>query len=70
MTEWMNQNPSLMLAILVWSLVWKGFALWKSAELKHKYWFVAIFVVSTLGILEMFYLFVIAPKYKVEVVEN
>lgn len=69
-TEWMNQNPELTLFLALWSLAWKGYALWKAAEREHKYWFIAIFLLSTFGILEMIYLFFIARKYKVEVVDG
>ena len=56
--------------LFIWSFVWKGIALWKSAGLRQKWWFVALLVINTLGILEIFYIFVIAPRYKVEVVEK
>jgi len=42
------------LAIL-WSLVWKGLALWKAAKNNSKFWFVLLLVVNTLGILEILY---------------
>lgn len=41
---------------VVWSLIWKGLALWKSAEKKQKIWFIAILVINTLGLLEIIYL--------------
>lgn len=43
--------------VLVWSIVWKGLALWKSAGRKHMVWFIIILVVNTLGILEILYIF-------------
>jgi len=70
MTNLFNAHPGMVALLLVWSLVWKGFALWRSAGLRQKYWFIAILIINTLGLLEIFYLFVIARKYKVEVVEN
>lgn len=42
----------------IWTLIWKGLALWKSAKLSQKIWFVILLVVNTLGILEILYLFV------------
>jgi len=69
-TSWLSAHPVLGTALIFWSLVWKGLALWKSSELQQKYWFVAILIINTMGLLEIFYLFVIARKYKVEVVEN
>ncbi len=63
-------NPSLVMLAIAWSLVWKGVALWRAAGLRHKYWFIAILVINTLGILEIIYYFLVARKYKVEVVEK
>lgn len=63
-------HPFLFTLALVWTLIWKGFALWKAAQLRHKWWYIAILVVNSLGILEIIYLFLVARKYKVEVVEN
>lgn len=47
----------LLLTILVWSLFWKGLALWKSAKRNSKFWFVAILLINTVGILEVLYIF-------------
>jgi hypothetical protein len=49
--------------LLVWSLVWKGFALWKSARLNQLIWFILILIVNTFGILEILYIFVFS-KFK------
>jgi methionyl-tRNA synthetase len=42
--------------LAVWSLVWKGFALYKAGKQNHPGWFVALFVIQTVGILEILYL--------------
>ncbi|MCE7897725.1 MAG: hypothetical protein DPW11_04550 [bacterium] len=48
----------------LWSLFWKGLALWKSARNDERYWFVTLLVINTAGILEMLYLFLFAKtKY-------
>jgi len=44
--------------ILIWTLVWKGLALWKSARKNSPVWFIILLVVNTLGILEILYIFV------------
>jgi methionyl-tRNA synthetase len=41
---------------LIWSLPWKGVALWKSARNRQTAWFVAALLVNTLGILEIVYI--------------
>lgn len=51
--------------VLLWSLFWKGLALWHSAQRKEPVWFVIILIVNTIGILEIIYLFAIAKlKFK------
>lgn len=52
--------------VLIWSLVWKGLALWKAAGKKHKIWFIIILIVNTVGILEILYIYLfskIADEY-------
>ena len=46
--------------LLLWTLFWKGLALWKSARNDQRYWFIALLIVNTMGILEILYLFVFA----------
>ncbi len=50
----------VMLILVLWSLVWKGLALWHSGRRGDSWWFVIMLVVNTLGILEIVYLFAIA----------
>jgi methionyl-tRNA synthetase len=50
--------PIILFIGLVWSLVWKGIALWKSARLNSIIWFIVLLVVNTFGILEILYIFV------------
>ncbi len=52
----------LIAALLAWSTVWKGFALWKAAKNDSKNWFIALLVINTGGILEMLYIFVFSKK--------
>lgn len=50
-----------LLAILVlWSIIWKGIALWKSARDGSKVWFVIMLIVNTVGILEIIYIFAVS----------
>ncbi len=53
-------NPyyaGLFLLLSVWSLVWKGIALWKSSQNNQKKWFIALLLINTFGILEITYIF-------------
>lgn len=46
--------------LLVWSLFWKGLALWHAAKHHQPWWFVIMLIVNTAGILEIIYLFLVA----------
>ena len=48
--------------LLIWALVWKGLALWKSARNKHLVWFIFILLFNTLGILPIVYLSFVDKK--------
>lgn len=47
---------------LVWTLPWKGVALWKAAKNGHMWWFVAMLVLNTLAALEIIYIFFFSKK--------
>jgi len=50
-----NILPALA-AVVIIELVLKGFALWFSARAKQKFWFVALIIFNTMGILPAIYL--------------
>jgi len=56
------QYPIWIYLIGIWSLFWKGLALWRCANDKQKIWFTAILILNTLGIIEIIYLFRFATK--------
>ena len=51
------ENLWLFLVLAVWSIIWKGFALWQAAGRHQKIWFVILLILNTAGILEIIYLF-------------
>lgn len=57
MGDFFGHNPWIILLALIWSVIWKGIALWESARRSHKGWFIAILLISTLGLLEIIYLY-------------
>jgi methionyl-tRNA synthetase len=57
-----NVSLWIFVALVAWSLAWKGIALWKAARNNQLYWFVAMMVINTVGILEIFYIYVFAKK--------
>jgi hypothetical protein len=50
---------ALLVVLLLWSLVWKGLALWRAATRREKVWFIVFLIVNTAGILEIIYLFAV-----------
>lgn len=55
---------ALFVVVMIWSVVWKGLAMWKSAKNNQRYWFVALLVLSTLGILDIIYIAFFQKKRK------
>lgn len=55
---------SLLILAAVWTLVWKGLALWYSAQARHKVWFVVMLIFNTLGLLPIIYLIWFKEKPK------
>jgi len=50
---------------VVWSLIWKGIALWQAGKNDHLGWFITLYILNTLGILEIVYLIAfnrVAPR--------
>jgi hypothetical protein len=47
---------------IAWEAVWKGVALWKAGRNAHLVWFIVIFIVNTLGILPIVYIFAFSRK--------
>ena len=60
----------LLILVTLWSIPWKGIALWKAAQLSHKRWFIILLIVNTFGILDIIYIRFVARKYTVETVDK
>jgi len=53
-----------LIIISIWTLIWKGLALWKSAHNNHKIWFVVfILPINTAGILEILYIYLFSKMH-------
>lgn len=48
--------------IIIWSMIWKGIALWKAGRNNQLAWYVVLFIINTAGILEILYIFIFAKK--------
>lgn len=49
-------NPLVFSVLVIWTLFWKAIALWKAARARQRWWYLAMLILNTLGILEMVYL--------------
>lgn len=54
--SWFPLFPQVMIVLAVIEIVLKGFALYKSARKGQTYWFIALLVINTVGILPLIYL--------------
>jgi len=48
--------------LLLWTLPWKGVALWRASRNGQKKWFIALLVINTLAILDIVYIFFFSKK--------
>lgn len=50
--------------LMIIDLILKGFALWKAGRNNHLYWFIALLLINSLGILPIIYLVFFEKKKK------
>lgn len=66
MTQLVLTNTSIPIWIIIisilWTLPWKGVALWKTARNHDKVWFTLLLIINTLAILEILYIFVFSKR--------
>jgi hypothetical protein len=62
MEQYTSRFAVLALLLALWTLPWKGVALWKAARNGSKPWFVALLVVNTAGILEILYIYIFSKR--------
>jgi hypothetical protein len=61
--ESLGQNNLWVFVIaMLWTLPWKGYSLWTASKMGHKRWFIALIILNTFAILDIFYIFYIAKK--------
>ena len=62
-----QKRPSgLFLALVAWSLAWKGASLWRAAKDDRAPWFVILLISNTLGILDAIYIFGVSGAHRRE----
>lgn len=52
--------------LIIWSVIWKGIALWHAARNNQKGWYIALLIINTIGILEIVYLSFFKKKKEVK----
>ena len=62
MNTFLKDNIWLVVISIIWVLPWKGYALWTASRMRDKRWFIALLVLNTFAILDIFYIFYIAKK--------
>lgn len=63
--HYLNTHPwviVLFLVLAVWSIAWKGVALWKAAKNNQTVWYVVMLIINTVGILEIVYIYFFSKK--------
>ena len=60
------QMLTWLIPLMIWTLIWKGIALWKCGRNNQLGWFIVLLIVNTAGILEIIYIvwFQNKPKAK------
>jgi hypothetical protein len=53
-----------LILLSIWSMIWKGLALWKAARREDKTWYVVMLILNTAGILEIIYYFFVGKSDK------
>jgi methionyl-tRNA synthetase len=70
--HYLNTHPlmGVLFGVLaVWTIVWKGVALWKAARNNQTAWYIILLAVNTLGILEIVYIFFFSKRHQLEQVK-
>ncbi|MDO8507400.1 MAG: DUF5652 family protein [bacterium] len=62
MDQFILNNSWILVALAIWTIPWKGLALWKAARNDDKAWFIVLLIVNTLAILELFYIFIFSKR--------
>jgi hypothetical protein len=51
------EQTILLYILSLWTLIWKGLALWRASKQSQRNWFIVLLVLNTVGILDIIYLF-------------
>lgn len=54
----------IFIILIIWSMIWKGFALWRAARRHDTAWYIILLIVNTVGILDIIYYYIITKVDK------
>ncbi len=54
----------IIVLLTLWTLPWKGVALWKASQKKDTWWFIILLVLNTAALLEAAYIFHFSERTK------
>ncbi len=58
------QHTWIIVLLFLWTLPWKGIALWRAAKNGDKPWFIGLLLVNSAGVLEIIYIFFLDKRRK------
>ena len=58
----LSANPWIFLVAAIWTIPWKGVALWRAARNQSLAWFIVLLIINTLGILDIIYIFIFSKR--------
>jgi hypothetical protein len=67
LTQDVSNNPTLVMLVVcafIFDATLKAIACWRAARMAQVWWFVALFVVNSIGILPIVYIVMTRKKYK------
>lgn len=62
MQEFIVAHQWVIYLVAIWTIPWKGVALWKAAKSDHRIWFIILLVLNTLAILDILFIFFFSKK--------
>lgn len=66
----LNGALGLLIVLAIVDLMLKGWALWRSARMEKKWWFIALLIVNSMGILPVIFLFFTNAEYGKKVAKS
>ena len=65
MEQFLTGNSWALFIIMLWTLPWKGLALWKAAQRNDQKWFIVLLLLNTLAILDILYIYKFSKREKI-----